>query len=169
MKGTYILFFVIVFVACRPVKITEKTSTKTDSTAHVEASINTHTEQKTKAAVDTRENLTVKDTTAEKTTITVFSEPDSTGKQYIESITVKEKNAAHVQQANTSTQANTSNNIKQDTKAKTESDTDLSKKTKSDTTTKVPTPAWQWISALVLCGGAVFGSYKVLKRFNLIN
>ncbi|NJM13962.1 MAG: hypothetical protein HC896_00005 [Bacteroidales bacterium] len=86
------LILIIVFVAgCRTVKVSEKTTTKTDSTAFVET--NHTTVGTTHALYQTVADEITKttDTATERITVREYTKPDSTGKQYVVKETTIEK------------------------------------------------------------------------------
>ena len=190
MKTKLFLFAIlaIVCVGCNTVKQTKKTSLTTN-TAH-----NTTVKESNESNLDitaatsvvdrnigkewATDKGTVNETIEESTTNTVFSAPDSSGKQW-PTLTTNTKRTIHrgeQRNLNTNSETDTKKESKTNVTDKSDYKSDKSVKdkqeikqtSKSDQVEETKTPAWVYVGVFVVIGIVGYLLYLVLKRFKVI-
>ena len=160
----------LLFVQCIATKKTDNLNSKVDSSA----SANTHREVSDNSTLTNKstiaDNSITQDTTAETITTITYSKPDSTGKQYVESLTTVDRHTGTRKSINKNTSIDTAAQLDIDINEDTESKANKTGQFEfeSSQTLKTKTPIWVWISAGLISIGLIVLAYLVLKRYKLV-
>lgn len=160
----------LLFVQCIATKKTENLKSNVDSSA----SINTHRELSDNSTLINKstiaDNSITQDTTAETITTIIYSKPDSTGRQYVESLTTVDRHRGTRKSANRNTAIDTTTQLDIDIDEDTESKANKNEQLEfeSSQSLKTKTPLWIWISAGLISIGLIALAYLVLKRYKLV-
>lgn len=164
---TWVFCILLAFTSCRTTKDSTKTALKTELAAKLDVAATNETNVATVTDAVVKDNSTITDDVAEVVTATVWSAPDSIGKQYIAKTTVTERVRRRNSVANLKTHVKSE--AKTGTKAALRDQSDYKSDSKAtsnvESERKTETPAWLIAVVLVLLiGFLVFVGRLVVNR-----
>lgn len=189
-KLIFFALLALITFGCRTVKQSSQTKSEVKTTANLninqsnESKLNidstSERKQNQSVTIKTIANDSVDETIDDESTITNFSKPDSTGKQYKTSTTTDKKTIHRGEKKNLNTSTENKSNTDSQAKVSDKSDfktdaslidkgkSDSSQKTNAKVTQEMKTPGWVSVAVLVFIFGIIALIYTILKRNGII-